>query len=131
MAAISPPTEIVTKESSRSVSNTVERFIDLLSEKGVKVFTVIDQREEAQQVGLDLRETVLVLFGDPRAGTPVMVASPLVALELPLRVVVWSDKGQTKVSYESPQSLGARYQLGGELVGRLEGINSLTDALVA
>jgi len=131
MAAASPPTEIVTKESSRSVSNTVERFIDLLSEKGVKVFTVIDQREEAQHVGLDLRETVLVLFGDPRAGTPVMVASPLVALELPLRIVVWSDNGQTKVSYESPKSLGARYQLGEELIGRLEGINSLTDALVA
>lgn len=131
MAATSPPTEILTKESSRSVSKTVERFIDLLSEKGVKVFTVIDQREEAQRVGLDLRETVLVLFGDPSAGTPVMVASPLVALELPLRVVVWSDKGQTKVSYESPKSLGARYQLGEGLFGRLEGINPLTDALVA
>jgi uncharacterized protein (DUF302 family) len=131
MAATSPPTEIVSKESSRSVSNTVERFIDLLSKKDLKVFAVIDQREEARQVGLDLRETVLVLFGDPRAGTPVMVALPLVAFELPLRVVVWSDEGHTKVSYESPQSLGARYQLGEELVGRLEGINALTDALVA
>ena len=131
MAATTPPTEIVTKESSRSVGKTVERFVDLLSEKDVKVFTVIDQREEAQRVGLDLRETVLVLFGNPRAGTPVMVASPLVALELPLRIVIWSDNGQTKVSYESPKSLGARYQLAEELVGRLEGINSLTDALVA
>ncbi|MGA8725337.1 MAG: DUF302 domain-containing protein [Acidimicrobiales bacterium] len=131
MAATTPPTEIVTKESSRSVGKTVERFVDLLSEKDVKVFTVIDQREEAQRVGLDLRETVLVLFGNPRAGTPVMVASPLVALELPLRIVIWSDNGQTKVSYESPISLGTRYQLAQELVGRLEGINSLTDALVA
>lgn len=131
MATASPGTEIVTKISGQSVSSTVERFVDILSKKGVKVFTVIDQRDAAHDVGLDLRETVLVIFGDPRAGTPVMVASPLVALELPLKVVVWSDEGQTKVSYESPKSLGARYQLGEELAGRLEGINALTDALVA
>jgi uncharacterized protein (DUF302 family) len=131
MATAPSVTEIVTKASSQSVSDTVARFLDILSNKGVKIFAVIDQREEAQGVRLDLRETVLLIFGDPRAGTPVMVASPLVALELPLKVVVWSDGGDTKVSYESPTSLGARYELGQELVGRLEGINALTDALVA
>jgi uncharacterized protein (DUF302 family) len=130
MAAEPSVTDVVTKVTDRSVSDTVTRFQDILSKKGVKTFAVIDQREEAQRVGLDLRETVLVIFGDPRAGTPVMGASPLVALELPLKIVVWSDEDQTKVSYESPKSLAARYGLDEGLAARLEGINALTDALV-
>ena len=92
---------------------------------------MIDQSEEAREAGLDLRETVLVLFGDPRAGTPVMVASPLVALDLPLKVLIWSDEGQTKVSYESPKSLASRHGLDGGLASRFDGINALSDALVA
>jgi uncharacterized protein (DUF302 family) len=83
---------VVTKVSPRSVSETVARFTDLLSAKGVRLFAVIDQADEARQVGLELRETVLVLFGNPKAGTPVMVASPLAALDLPLKVVVWGRR---------------------------------------
>jgi uncharacterized protein (DUF302 family) len=66
---------VVTNVSPRSVRETVARFSDLLSAKGVRLFAVIDQADEARRVGLDLRETVLVLFGNPKAGTPVMVAS--------------------------------------------------------
>ena len=80
---------------------------------------------------LDLRETTLVLFGSPAAGTPVMAAAPLAALDLPLKVLIWNDAGQTKVSYTSPRELATRYDLSDDLAGRLAGIGPLTDALVA
>ena len=121
----------VTKLSHLPVAETVARLTGLVSAKGMRLFAVIDQRAEAQQAGLDLRETTLVLFGSPAAGTPVMVAAPLSALDLPLKVLVWSDDGQTKVSYVAPAALAARYHLTPELAGNLAGINGLTDALVA
>ena len=92
---------------------------------------MIDQRGEARLVGLELRDTVLVIFGNPAAGTPVMEASPLAALDLPLKVLIWSDEGQTKVSYVSPDALAARHGLSPELAANLRGIDQLTDALVA
>ena len=92
-------TEITTKVSPRSVADTVSRLTGILSAKGMKVFAVIDQAAEASQVGMQLRATTLVLFGSPAAGTPVMVTAPLSALDLPLKVLVWADDGQTKVSY--------------------------------
>jgi uncharacterized protein (DUF302 family) len=73
----------------------------------------------------------LVLFGSPAAGTPVMQAAPLSALDLPLKVLIWADEGQTKVSYTDPATLAARYQLSADLAARLAGIGPLTDALVA
>ena len=92
---------------------------------------MIDQSAEARQAGLSLRDTTLVIFGNPAAGTPVMVAAPLAALDLPLKVVVWDDDGQTKVSYYSPDALAARHHLGGGLAGNLAAVNVLTDALIA
>ena len=131
MQAPPPSREIVTKAAGRPVDETVAKFIDILSSKNLKLFAVIDQSKEASEVGLVLRETVLVVFGDPRAGTPVMAASPLSALDLPLKVLLWSDGGQTKVSYESPQSLAARHHLQGELATKFNGLDVVTDALVA
>jgi len=124
-------TDVVTKLSQHSVADTVAKFTGILNAKGLKVFAVIDQSAEASQVGLLLRETTLVIFGSPAAGTPVMVASPLSALDLPLKVLVWADGEQTKVSYYNPAALAARHQLGDDLAGNLAGINALTDALVA
>ena len=124
-------TEITTKVSPRSVTNTVSRLTGILSAKGMKVFAVIDQSAEASQVGMRLRETTLVMFGNPAAGTPVMMAAPLAALDLPLKVLVWDDAGQTKVSYVAPAALGARYQLSADLTAKLAGIDPLTDALIA
>jgi len=126
-----PGTGIVTKLSSRPVAATVERFTDLLASKGVKVFAVIDQAAEARQTGLDLRETVLVIFGNPAAGTPVMAAAPLAALDLPLKILVWDDSGQTKVSYYAPASIIARHGLPADLTRNLAAIDPLTDALIA
>ena len=124
-------TGIVTKRSPRSVSATVSRFTGILGTRGIKLFTVIDQSAEARQVDLKLRETVLVIFGNPVQGTPVMEASPLAALDLPLRVLVWADGEQTKVSYWAPGALTVRYHLGPDLTRNLAGIDALTDALVA
>ena len=123
--------DVITKVSPRSVSVTVDRFTHLLSAKGVRLFAVIDQAAEARQVGLELRETTLVLFGSPKAGTPVMVASPLAALDLPLKVVIWADGQQTNVSYPATGTLAARHHLDPELAANLAAIDSLTDALVA
>jgi uncharacterized protein (DUF302 family) len=123
--------DIVTKHSPRSVSDTVSRLIDLVGAKGMKVFAVIDQSAEARQVGLELRDTVLVVFGSTAAGTPVMVAAPLAALDLPLKVLIWANGDQTTVSYYDPGALAARHNLDAELAKNLAGVNALTDALVA
>jgi uncharacterized protein (DUF302 family) len=122
---------IVTKISPRPVADTVARFTDILGAKGVKIFDVIDQAAAAREAGLELRGTTLVIFGNPAAGTPVMAAAPLAALDLPLKVLIWDDAGQTKVTYYSPDELAARYQLGADLAGNLAAINPLTDALIA
>ena len=122
---------IVTKLSPRPSAETVARLTGMINAKGMRLFAVIDQQAEARQAGLDLRETTLVMFGSPAAGTPVMAAAPLAALDLPLKVLVWADEGQTKVSYYSPATIAARHRLSPELAGNLAGINALTDALVA
>jgi uncharacterized protein (DUF302 family) len=124
-------TDVITKLSPRSVADTVSRFTGILGAKGVRLFAVIDQAAAASQVGLSLRETTLVIFGSPAAGTPVMVASPLSALDLPLKVLVWDDDGQTKVSYYAPAAIAASHNLDAGLAGNLAAINGLTDALVA
>ena len=123
--------DIVTKLSPRPVAATVARFTEILAGKGVQVFAVIDQAAEARQAGLTLRETTLVIFGSPKAGTPVMAASPLAALDLPLKVLIWADGDQTKVSYYAPAALAARHHLTADLAADLAGISALTDALVA
>jgi uncharacterized protein (DUF302 family) len=125
------PNGIVTKLSPRSVPETVARLTGLLNARGVKLFTVIDQSAEAKAAGLTLRETVLVIFGNPAAGTPVMDASPLAALDLPLKVLIWADGPQAKVSYYSPAALAARHQLSADLAAKLAGIGPLADALIA
>jgi uncharacterized protein (DUF302 family) len=124
-------TQVVTKASPRTVADTVSRLTGMLAAKGMRVFAVVDQRAEAREAGLELRETTLVLFGNPAAGTPVMDAAPLAALDLPLKVLIWADGSRTNVTYYSPAAIAARYGLSAELAARLSGIDPLTDALVA
>src|ERR1700693_201793 len=90
---------VITKESPLSVEDTVARLLALVTSKGMKVFAVIDHSGAATGVGLMLRDTKVVIFGSPQAGTPVMQAAPLAALDLPLKVLIWADGSQTKVSY--------------------------------
>jgi uncharacterized protein (DUF302 family) len=128
---VAAETDVVTKLSRESVAATLAELTDMITAKGMRLFAVIDQAAEARQAGLTLRETVLVIFGSPQAGTPVMAASPLAALDLPLKVLIWADEGQTKVSYYAPAALAASHHLTAELAASLAGINALTDALVA
>ena len=123
--------DVVTKLSRESVAATVARLTGMITAKGMRLFAVIDQAAEARQAGLELRETVLVIFGSPEAGTPVMAASPLAAVDLPLKVLIWADEGQAKVSYYAPAALAASHHLTAHLAASLSGINGPTDALVA
>ena len=123
--------DVVTKLSHQSVPDTVAKLTAMISAKGMRLFAVIDQAAEAQQAGLTLRDTTLVIFGSPAAGTPVMAASPLSALDLPLKVLIWADGAQTKVSYYAPAAVAASHHLAADLAVNLSGINALTDALVA
>ena len=124
-------TQVTTKLSPRSVPATVSRLTGILSAKGMKVFAVIDQSDQARDAGLQLRETTLVIFGNPAAGTPVMDAAPLAALDLPLKILIWADGSRTNVTYYSPAAIAARFGLSAELAANLAGIDPLTDALVA
>lgn len=119
---------VVTKKSPRSVADTVARLSELISAHGLKQFAVIDHSGEAATHGLELRDTQVVIFGSPEAGTPVMAAAPLAALDLPLKVLVWADVDGTKMSYTSPATLAKRYGLSDELASRLAGIDDLTNA---
>ena len=122
--------QLVTKLSPLSVADTVARFSDVLAAKGVNLFAVIDHSGEAEKAGLELRDTKVVIFGAPKAGTPVMQAVPAAALDLPLKVLVWDDEGQTKLVYTAPAALAARYGLSDELAARLAAIDPLTDAVI-
>ena len=121
---------MTTKESPGSVEDTVSRLKEVLKSKGIKLFAVIDHSGEAEAAGLELRDTKVVIFGNPVAGTPVMAAAPLAALDLPLKVLVWADGDLTKVSYAEPAELAARYGLTDELAGRLAAIDAVTDAVI-
>ena len=121
---------LVTKLSPWSAADTLSRLLAVAAARGLKVFGVIDHSGEARAVGLELRDTKVVIFGSPQAGTPVMLAAPTAALDLPLKVLVWDDEGQTKVSYTAPGTLAARYGLSEELASRLAGIDALTDAAI-
>jgi uncharacterized protein (DUF302 family) len=123
--------DVINKISPRSVAETVVRLADLLAVRGLKLFATIDQTAAAREVGLEMRETTLVIFGSPAAGTPVMVASPLAALDLPLKVLIWADNGRTNVTYYAPDAVAARHHLSPDLAARLQGINPITDALIS
>ena len=122
---------LVTKESPASVAETVARLATLIAERGLTLFGVIDHSGEAHAVGLELRDTKVVIFGNPKAGTPVMQATPLAALDLPLKVLIWDDGGQTKLTYTAPAALAARYEVPDDVAAPLAAIDALTDAVIA
>ena len=119
------PPGLIIHTSPRSVSDTVARFARVLDQRGIKLFAVIDHTGEAKTHGLELRETRVVIFGSPLAGTPVMQAAPLAALDLPLKVLIYDDDGITLVCHLVPQALADRYALPPDLAARLAGIDSI------
>ncbi|HXC98888.1 MAG TPA: DUF302 domain-containing protein [Verrucomicrobiae bacterium] len=105
-------TGIIDLASKHSVIETVDRLEALLKAKGIKIFARIDQAAEAKAAGLTMRPTVLVIFGDPKAGTPLMNKYPSLAMDLPLKALVWeSADGKVWLSYNSPEFLQQRHGL--------------------
>ena len=96
--------------------------------RGLRYVRTIDHSAEARAVGLELRETQVVVFGNPHVGTPIMQAAPLAGLDLPLNVLVREDGDRTCVSYTAPAEFAPRYRLPAELAAGLAGIDALTDA---
>jgi uncharacterized protein (DUF302 family) len=121
---------LVTRASPWSVSETVNRLSDLLQARGLKQFAIFDHSGEARTAGLELADTQVVVFGNPAAGTPVMRAVPLAAIDLPLKVLIWADEDATRVSYLAPSAFAERYGLDAELAERLAGIAPLIDGLL-
>jgi uncharacterized protein (DUF302 family) len=114
--------------SQHSVDDTVQRFEKLLAEKDIKLFAVVDHSGEAQTIGLEMRPTKLLIFGNPKGGTPVMQASPTAAIDLPLKALVWQDKdGRVWLTYNNPAYLQHRHGFPEQLVTNL----SAADALLA
>jgi uncharacterized protein (DUF302 family) len=99
-------------KSKHSVADTATRLVNLLNSTGVKIFARIDQRLEAEQVRLKLRPTELIIFGDPKAGTPLMEAHPALALDLPLKALIYEDPaGDVLLCFNSPEYLAERHGL--------------------
>jgi uncharacterized protein (DUF302 family) len=122
---------IVTRDSPyASVSETLERLQEAVREKGLLTFAVVDHSGEAERVGLRMPETKLLIFGSPKAGTPLMVASPLLALDLPLKALVWEDGDRVRVSYNATSYLTERYDLPGELAKNIAGIDALVGGVL-
>ena len=119
---------IVDKLSHQSVEETVERLKRVLQSKGVTLFAIVDHSGEAEKVGMKMRPTKLLIFGSPKAGTPLMRAAPSVAIDLPLKILVWEDvQGKVWVSYNSPAYLQQRHTIPPELVQNI----AVAETLVA
>ncbi len=117
---------IVDLPSRRSVDETVGRLHEILRVKGVAVFALVDHGGEAAKVGIEMRPTKLLIFGNPKAGTPLMLAAPSVALDLPLKILVWEDAaGKVWVSYNTPAYLKERHGLPEELLQNIAVVEAL------
>src|ERR1700676_301465 len=119
---------MVDTPSNHTVEQTVERLKGILSAKGVTLFTLIDHSGEAEKVGMKMRPTKLLIFGSPKAGTPVMLAAPSIAIDLPLKILVWEDsQGKAWVSYSSPAFLTERHGVPRELLQNIAVVETLVN----
>ena len=125
MASISE-SGIATIPSRHSVEETVVKLQELLRAKAVKLFALVDHSGEAEKVGMQMRPTKLLIFGSPKAGTPLMIASPSLAIDLPLKILVWEDAARkTWVSYNSAQYLQTRHSLSEDLLQSIAVVEAL------
>jgi len=119
---------IIDKPSNHSVEQTVEKLKNILQSKGVTLFALVDHSGEAAKVGMKMRATKLLLFGSPKAGTPLMQAVPSSAIDLPLKILIWEDgQGKVWVSYNSPEYLKQRHGLPQELLQNIAVVETLAD----
>jgi uncharacterized protein (DUF302 family) len=119
-------TGIVNIPASNSVDKTVDKLKSILEAKNVALFALVDHSGEAEKVGMKMRPTKLLIFGSPKAGTPLMLAAPSVAIDLPLKILVWEDEeGKTWISYNSPDYLRTRHNLPQQLMQNIAVIETL------
>jgi len=117
---------IVNLPSNHSVDETVDRLQKILRERGLALFALVDHSGEAEKVGLQMRPTKLLIFGSPKAGTPLMLAAPSLAIDLPLKILVSQDsEGKTWISYNTPEYLRERHGFPAELVPNIAGASAL------
>jgi uncharacterized protein (DUF302 family) len=117
---------LVQVPSPHSVDETVKRLQSVLAQKGLQVFALVDHSGEAEKVGLKMRPTKLLIFGSPKAGTPLMVAAPTLAIDLPLKVLVSQDEsGKVWVCFNSPEYLQGRHGVPADLVKNIAGVAPL------
>ena len=126
---MAPNNGILSKQSNHSVDETLKNLQRALETKGVTVFAIVDHSGEAEKVGLKMRPTKLVIFGSPKAGTPLMLAAPSIAIDLPLKILVWEDaEGKVWLSYNSPEYLQQRHGLPPELLQNIAVVAPLAEA---
>ena len=119
---------LITRPSPRSVIETLDRLESLLNSKNVKVFTRIDHSGEAEKAGLNMPPTQVLIFGNPKGGTPVMQANPLSAIDLPLKALAWQDaEGKVWLTWNDPRYLKSRYGLSDEVLAPLVAATSLIE----
>jgi uncharacterized protein (DUF302 family) len=119
-------TGIINRPSNHSVDETVDRLKNILQSKSVTLFALIDHSGEAEKVGMKMHPTKLLIFGSPKAGTPLMLAAPSIALDLPLKILIWEDAlGKVWVSYNSPVYLEKRHSLPPELLPAIAVVDTL------
>jgi uncharacterized protein (DUF302 family) len=119
---------IVTAPSSHSVDQTVEILMEIMRESGITLFSLVDHSGEAEKVDLKMLPTKLLIFGNPKAGTPVMLSAPSIALDLPLKLLVWQDAGgKTWISYNSADYLRERHNVPQELMKNLAAAATLAN----
>ncbi|MGC2696426.1 MAG: DUF302 domain-containing protein [Candidatus Angelobacter sp.] len=117
---------IITRPSNHSVDETVAKLKAILQEKGIKLFCLVDHSGEAAKIGITMPPTRLLIFGNPKAGTPLMLATPTTAIDLPLKILVWQDSaGKNWVSYNSPEYLKERHGFPGELLQNIAAVEAL------
>jgi uncharacterized protein (DUF302 family) len=117
---------IIDEPSNHTVEQMVEKLKNILQAKGVTLFALVDHSGEAEKVGMKMRPTKLLIFGNPKAGTPLMLAAPSVAIDLPLKILVWEDaQGKVWVSYNSPEFLKERHGLPAELLQNIAVVETL------
>lgn len=121
-------TGIIDILSNHSVDETVEKLRSILNAKGVTLFALIDHSGEAAKVGMNMPPTKLLIFGSPKAGTPLMLAAPSIAIDLPLKILIWQDKqGKVRASYNSPQYLQERHGLSQDLLQNIAAVATLAE----
>ena len=128
-----PDNGLIHLKSPYSVPGTVKRLEGLLATSNLTVFARVDHSGEAEKVGLRMRPTQLIIFGNPKGGTPLMVASPTLAIDLPLKALVWQDQaGQVWLSYNDPGYLQQRHRIPDDLIKNIAGVGAvLAEALKA